>query len=94
MSDLLLNIKGVSCAAVNACIKNHDELDLSVISLIEGSETTAVFTQNIFSQIIQITIAIVIFLHDMDEKINGVDAAKKIISNLEISILAKFLVVS
>ena len=48
MSDLLLNIKGVSCAAVNAGIKNHDELDLSVISLIEGSVTAAVFTQNIF----------------------------------------------
>jgi len=48
MSDLLLNIKGVSCAAVNAGIKNNDELDLSVISLIEGSETAAVFTQNIF----------------------------------------------
>ena len=48
MSGLLLNIKGVSCAAVNAGIKNNDELDLSVISLIEGSETAAVFTQNIF----------------------------------------------
>ena len=48
MSDLLLNIKGVSCAAVNAGIKNNNELDLSIISLIEGSETAAVFTQNIF----------------------------------------------
>jgi len=48
MSGLLLNIKGVSCAAVNAGIKNNNELDLSVISLIEGSETAAVFTQNIF----------------------------------------------
>ncbi len=48
MSDSLLNIKGVSCAAVNADIKNNGSLDLSVISLIEGSETAAVFTQNIF----------------------------------------------
>jgi len=48
MDNSLLNIKGVSCAAVNAGIKNNDDLDLSVISLIEGSETAAVFTQNIF----------------------------------------------
>jgi glutamate N-acetyltransferase/amino-acid N-acetyltransferase len=48
MSDSLLNIKGVSCTAVNAGIKNNDDLDLSVISLIEGSVTAAVFTQNIF----------------------------------------------
>jgi len=48
MSGLLLNIKGVSCAAVNAGIKNNNELDLSIISLIEGSETAAVFTQNVF----------------------------------------------
>jgi len=48
MDDSLLNIKGVSCAAVNAGIKNNDDLDLSVISLIEGSVTVAVFTQNIF----------------------------------------------
>ena len=48
MNDTLLNIKGVCCAAVNAGIKNNNDLDLSVISLIEGSETAAVFTQNIF----------------------------------------------
>ena len=48
MNDTLLNIKGVCCAAINAGIKNNDDLDLSVISLIEGSETAAVFTQNIF----------------------------------------------
>jgi len=48
MSNSLLNIKGVSCTAVNAGIKNNDDLDLSVISLIEGSVTAAVFTQNIF----------------------------------------------
>ena len=44
----MLNIKGVCCAAVNAGIKNNDDLDLSVISLIEGSVTAAVFTQNVF----------------------------------------------
>ena len=48
MNDPLLNIKGVSCAAVNAGIKNNDDLDLSIVSLIEGSETAAVFNQNIF----------------------------------------------
>jgi methyl-accepting chemotaxis protein len=42
-----------------------------------------VFTQNTISQIIQVVIAIVILIHDIDEKVNGVDAAKKIISNLE-----------
>jgi len=41
-----------------------------------------IFTDNIISQVIQIVIAIVIFLHDMDEKINGVDIAKKIIATL------------
>ena len=48
MNDPLLNIKGVRCAAVNAGIKNNDDLDLSVISVVEGSETAAVFTQNVF----------------------------------------------
>ena len=48
MNDPLLNIKGVCCAVVNAGIKNNDDLDLSVISLIEGSVTAAVFTQNVF----------------------------------------------
>ncbi|QOP44785.1 methyl-accepting chemotaxis protein [Sulfurimonas paralvinellae] len=41
-----------------------------------------VFTDNIISQIIQVVIAAVILVHDLDEKINGVDAAKKIISTL------------
>ena len=41
-----------------------------------------VFTENLISQIIQVIIAAVIFFHDLDEKINGVDVAKKIISNL------------
>ena len=42
-----------------------------------------IFTENIISQVVQIIIAIVILVHDIDEKINGVDAAKKIISSLE-----------
>jgi len=41
-----------------------------------------IFTDNIISQIIQIIIAIVILIHDMDEKLNGVDVAKKIIQTL------------
>ncbi len=40
-------------------------------------------TDNLLSQIVQIVIAVVILIHDIDEKINGVDAAKKIIENLE-----------
>ena len=48
MSDPLLNVKGINCAAINAGIKNNDDLDLSVISLTKGSVTAAVFTQNIF----------------------------------------------
>jgi len=41
-----------------------------------------VFTDNLISQIIQILIAIVILIHDFDEKKNGVDVAKKIIATL------------
>ena len=48
MNDPLLNVKGINCAAINAGIKNNDDLDLSVISLTKGSVTAAVFTQNIF----------------------------------------------
>ncbi len=40
------------------------------------------FTENIFSQIIQVVIALVIVIHDFDEKKNGVDVAKKIIATL------------
>ena len=36
------------------------------------------FTDNIFGSIIQYIVAAVIFLHEWDEKVNGVDAAKKI----------------
>ncbi len=41
-----------------------------------------VFTDNLISQIVQLVIAAVIFIHDLDEKINGVDVAKKIIATL------------
>ena len=41
-----------------------------------------VFTDNLISQIVQVIIAVVIFIHDLDEKINGVDVAKKIIATL------------
>jgi len=42
-----------------------------------------VFTQNTISMVIQLVIAFVILIHDIDEKINGVNAAKKIIDSLE-----------
>ena len=42
-----------------------------------------VLTQNLLSQIVQIVIAVVILIHDIDEKLNGVDAAKRIITSLE-----------
>ncbi len=48
MADSLLNINGVTCAAINASIKNNDALDLSVISLTPGTTTAGVFTQNVF----------------------------------------------
>ncbi len=41
-----------------------------------------VFTENLISQVVQVVIAAVIFVHDLDEKINGVDVAKKIIATL------------
>jgi methyl-accepting chemotaxis protein len=41
-----------------------------------------VFTDNLISRIIQIALAVVILIHDMDEKINGVDVARKIIASL------------
>jgi len=40
-------------------------------------------TDNLWSQIIQITVAIVIVFHDLDEKVSGVNVAKKIIAQLE-----------
>jgi len=41
-----------------------------------------VFTDNVISRIVQIVIALVILIHDIDEKINGVDVARKIIASL------------
>jgi methyl-accepting chemotaxis protein len=41
-----------------------------------------IFTENIISQAIQLLVAFVIVLHDLDEKYNGVNVAKKIIDNL------------
>ena len=48
MNNLLLPINGINFASINAGIKNNADLDLSLVFLIEGSETAAVFTQNIF----------------------------------------------
>ena len=59
MSDLL-NINGVTCAATNAGIKHAqnssensstkdaEKLDLTIVSLEKGTQTAAVFTQNVF----------------------------------------------
>ena len=41
-----------------------------------------VFTDNIISIVVQLVIAVVIVVHDIDEKVNGVNAAKKIINSL------------
>jgi methyl-accepting chemotaxis protein len=41
-----------------------------------------VFTDNLIAQVIQVVVALVIVVHDIDEKINGVDVAKKIIASL------------
>ncbi|MCS5592263.1 MAG: bifunctional glutamate N-acetyltransferase/amino-acid acetyltransferase ArgJ [Gammaproteobacteria bacterium] len=48
MTQSLLNIEGVLSASIDADIKNNDTLDLSIIHLIEGTTTAAVFTQNVF----------------------------------------------
>jgi len=42
-----------------------------------------VFTENLISKIIQIIVAIVILVHELDEYFNGVKAAKSIIKELE-----------
>lgn len=39
-------------------------------------------TDNLWSQIIQIVIAVVVLVHDLDEKHNGVNVAQKVIENL------------
>jgi glutamate N-acetyltransferase/amino-acid N-acetyltransferase len=48
MSQSLLNIEGVLSASIDAGIKSNDASDLSIIHLIEGTTTAAVFTQNVF----------------------------------------------
>lgn len=52
------------------------------------------FTDNIIGTVVQIVIAVVIFLHDLDEKINGVDLAKKMITYMENMKLSQPLVVN
>ena len=48
MSIDLLCVNGVKCSSVSSGIKNNNSLDLSLITLIDGTNTAAVFTQNIF----------------------------------------------
>ena len=48
MSSSLLKVKGVECSSIASGIKKNNALDLSLIKLINGSVTAAVFTQNIF----------------------------------------------
>ena len=48
MAQSLLNIEGVLSVSIDAGIKNNDASDLSIIHLIEGTTTAAVFTQNVF----------------------------------------------
>ena len=48
MSINLLEVKGVKCSSIASGIKKNGQLDLSVVSFIKGSNTAAVFTQNIF----------------------------------------------
>ena len=48
MSINLLEVKGVKCSSIASGIKKNGQLDLSLFSFIKGSNTAAVFTQNIF----------------------------------------------
>ena len=48
MSINLLEVKGVKCSSIASGIKKNGQLDLSMVSFIKGSNTAAVFTQNIF----------------------------------------------
>ena len=48
MSVNLLRVNGVKCSSISSGIKSDNALDLSLISLIEGTNTAAVFTKNIF----------------------------------------------
>ena len=48
MSINLLEVKGVKCSSIASGIKKNGQLYLSLVSFIKGSNTAAVFTQNIF----------------------------------------------
>ncbi len=48
MRSDLLQVAGVKCASIASGIKDNNVLDLSLITLCEGSETAAVFTRNVF----------------------------------------------
>ena len=48
MRNDLLQVAGVKCSSIASGIKKNNALDLSLITLPEGSETAAVFTQNVF----------------------------------------------
>ena len=48
MESAIKQVSGVECSSIASGIKNNEELDLSLILLSEGSETAAVFTQNVF----------------------------------------------
>ena len=48
MSINLLEVKGVKCSSIASGIKKNGQLDLSLVSFTKGSNTVAVFTQNIF----------------------------------------------
>ena len=50
-----------------------------VLLIING----VMFTDNIIGQIVQYVIAFVILVHDLDEKVNGVDMTKSMIDQLE-----------
>lgn len=48
MRNDLLQVAGVKCSSIASGIKKNNALDLSLITLPEGSMTAAVFTQNVF----------------------------------------------
>ena len=48
MSIDLLEVNGVKCSFIASGIKKKKDLDLSLIMLIEGTQTAAVYTQKIF----------------------------------------------
>ena len=45
--------------------------------------SATVFTENFWARIIQIAVAVVIVIHDLDEKYFGIDSVEKIIKSLE-----------